>query len=69
MGRRRVSSFVNNALGLPVHSAPSEAAIKRKTASPNLRAGPSSAINSIEPSSSLRWVIALQLTAHRARQP
>ena len=41
MGRLRVSSFVNNALGLSVHSAPSEAAIKRKTASLNLRAGPS----------------------------
>jgi hypothetical protein len=39
---RRVSSFVNNALGLPVHSAPSEAAITRTTASLNLRAGPSS---------------------------
>ena len=39
MGRRRVSSSLNHALGLPVHSAPSEAAIKRKTASLNLRAG------------------------------
>ena len=42
MGWRRVSSFVNNAVGLPFHSAPSEAAITRTTASLNLRAGPSS---------------------------
>jgi hypothetical protein len=42
MGRRRVSSFVINALGLPVHSAPSEAAITRTTASLNLWAGLSS---------------------------
>jgi hypothetical protein len=41
MGRRYVSPFVNNALGLPVHSAPSEAAVTRTTASLNLRAGPS----------------------------
>jgi hypothetical protein len=40
MGRRHVSSFVNNALGLPVHSAPSEAASTRTSASLNLRAGP-----------------------------
>ena len=69
MGRRRVSLFVNNALGLPVHSAPSEAAITRTTASPNLAPGrPSRSIQS-----SLHRVcvgmIALQLTANRVRQP
>jgi hypothetical protein len=69
MGRLRVSSFVNNALGLPVHSAPSKAAVTRKTASLNLRAG--LLARSIQ--STLHrpdiGVIALQLTAHRARQP